>query len=210
MMRIGITQRLLSDDITGEIRSGLDIRWYHLFDRAGWYPVVIPIYKGILQYLEESGLDGIIISGGNDLSIIAPSPLSRMRDEIEMDVIDWSITNGLPLFGVCRGMQIIAEYFGSTLERVEGHVSTTHSLNVSKESTLYRLMRSLKEVNSFHRYGVTSVNDGFIVSATSPDGVIEAFEHREYRIYGQMWHPERNEPFSNIDLNFMSSFFDGG
>ena len=68
----------------------------------------------------------------------------------------------------------------------------THSVNVEKDSMLYRLYKSEKlYVNSFHHQAVAETGKRFKVTAKSPDGVIEAVESSEFKpILGVQWHPE--------------------
>jgi len=108
---------------------------------------------------------------------------------------------------VCRGMQLIAEYFGSNFKKVEGQVAIKHTLKVNKESKYFNRLIKLDKVNSYHGYAVSSVPDELLVSATNDSGVIKSIEHRQYKIFGQMWHSEREGVFIKEELVLIRDFF---
>ena len=58
-------------------------------------------------------------------------------------------------------------------------------------------------MNSFHNYAVNNITDKILVSATNEDGMIKAIEHKKYQIYGQMWHPERENTFDEHELKLI-------
>ena len=66
---------------------------------------------------------------------------------------------------------------------------------------------NLKKVNSFHNYCIYEFGDDLLVSAKSEDNSIEAIEHRKYKIFAQMWHSEREEPFVKAELELIKEFF---
>ena len=64
-------------------------------------------------------------------------------------------------------------------------------------------LKKFHDVNSFHRYGAYNTNGNLNITAKSSDGVIMALEHNKLNIYGIMWHPERENPFSINDINMI-------
>ena len=104
-------------------------------------------------------------------------------------------------------MQVIAEYFGAHLQKVENQVNIKHTLIVNKSTKHFNKLNQINSVNSFHTYGIKNLSDDFLISATNQEGMIKAIEHTEYNIFGQMWHSEREEPFCTEELNFIKSFF---
>ena len=127
MKRIGITQRLEREEKFGEIRNSLDIRWQKLLLSLDLIPLPIPIKTDFSLYANLD-LDGIILTGGNDLSSQSNNFLSELRDKHEIECIQFAIKNSIPLLGVCRGMQLIAEYFCSSFKKVDNHVAKRHHL----------------------------------------------------------------------------------
>jgi len=206
--KIALTQRLVEHEGYKETRDALDIRWGELCKRLGFLPIPLPASYDFKYYFSELGMDGLILTGGNDLASQSDNELSRKRDLFERSLIEFSIAQGVPILGVCRGMQVLAEYFGGEQEDVVGHVSTRHALVVSSESRYGSHLKELSTVNSYHNYALKGAPDDFIVSATSAEGVIEAVEHKSLRVFAQMWHSEREEPFSERELQLIGKFFD--
>ena len=142
-------------------------------------------------------VDGIVLTGGNDL--VACGGDAPERDETETALLDCAERRGLPVLGVCRGMQMILHRFGTRLDRVQGHVTPRHRISIEGRSV---------EVNSFHNFGATEVHPPLKSWAIAGDGVIEAVQHEGGRMMGVMWHPERVEPFSAEDIALFSRFFE--
>lgn len=207
MKKIAITQRLIQNESYYEVREALDVNWGRLFSALNYLPIVLPIEIDFEEYFKQIGIDGILLTGGNDLNSIQSNELSMQRDEFEFKLISYGIKNNIPIFGVCRGMQIIAEYFGYTFEVIENHVAVRHKLIISQESKYKVYLENLDKVNSYHNYAVFNICNGLLVSATSEDGVIEAIEHKEYKIFAQMWHSEREISFVKNELNLIREFF---
>ena len=207
MKKIIITQRLISNDNYFEIREALDIQWGKLLKEISFIPIILPIEYDFEIYFDKIEIDGVILTGGNDLNSINPSNESLKRDIFEKELIKYSIKRNVPIFGVCRGMQIIAEYFGSTFKEVENQVAVKHTLKVNKESKYKNLLSKLTIVNSYHHYAVDGNVNDILISATSENGIIKAIEHKKYKIFAQMWHSERENKFDKDQLNLIKYFF---
>ena len=189
MKRILITQRL--DKITGrdEYRDALDARWATLLWSWGLLPV--PIASGVknaTEYLSELKPDGFLLSGGNNIGE-APD-----RDNLEYAVLDYAEERLLPVFGVCRGLQMINVRQGGRLSTVKGHVATRHLI------TEYLTGRE-RMVNSYHNAGVHQQDLGreLQVLATSSDGCVESLKHINLPWLAIMWHPEREKIADSLD-----------
>ena len=194
-MKIAITQRL---DKTIELRSGLDIRWFDLFKKLDFIPIILPYNYNFRKYK----FDGVILSGGNDIGEY------NFRDKFEFDLIDYCIKLSIPIFGVCRGMQIISRYFSSTLKKVSNQVNIKHSLIINQNSKYAKFLKKINQVNSFHNYTIDRLSDEFIISAWNNDKtIIKAIEHKKYKIFAQMWHTERDSPFDKNQLFLIKEFF---
>ena len=111
MKKIAITQRLVVNESYYESREALDIRWGMLFKELGFLPIVLPTEYDFEIFFEALDIDGICITGGNDLNTLNPNELSKKRDEFEKRLIQLGINKNIPVFGICRGMQIIADFF---------------------------------------------------------------------------------------------------
>ena len=196
-MKIAITQRILKNSSYFEIRESLDIRWGKLFSKLKFIPIVLPYGIDFKKY----DFDGVILSGGNDIGEF------DFRDKYETKLIEYCLQNSLPIFGVCRGMQLINSYFGGSLKRVDGEVGVFNRLIINQKSKYKEKLEKLKEVNSFHNFAIDRLGDGLIVSAWSEKNIIKAIEHKKYKIFACMWHSERNEPFDEDELKLIKDFF---
>jgi putative glutamine amidotransferase len=197
----------MSNDSYYELREALDIKWGALFQELNFLPIVLPIEYDFEKYFKTIGIDGILLTGGNDLSSFKPSTTSLQRDVFEKKLIDYGIKNDVPILGVCRGMQLIAEYFGSSFKRIEGQISIKHSLEINKNSKYFNKLIKLDKVNSYHNYAVSDVPNELLISATDESGIIKSIEHRQYKIFGQMWHSERESPFNKQEKILIKDFF---
>lgn len=195
MKIIFISQRVEVTGDTKERRDALSQEWGLLADACGFLPVPLPnninIIKAMLKELPPSG---IILTGGNDLASYGGD--APERDEGEGLLVDYALGKRIPLLGVCRGMQMLLDYFWVPLKRVEGHVRTVHILDNGKKT------------NSFHNFGTFCLPPSLKVLARSEDGCVEEFEHGEYgNIRGIMWHPERYSPLRQDDIEWIRRFF---
>lgn len=207
MKKIVITQRLLETKDYFEVREALDIKWGKLFKELGFLPIVLPIECDFEEYFDNIDIEGIFLTGGNDLGCLNNNYLSEKRDTFEKRLLEYGIKNEIPIFGVCRGMQIIGEYFGASFVKIQNHVSVKHSLILNKNSKYMNELSKINKVNSFHNYAIDDIDDNFFVSAKSSDGIIKAIEHKRYKIFAQMWHTEREEPFIKDEVNLIKVFF---
>jgi putative glutamine amidotransferase len=167
-------------------------------------------------------IDGLLLTGGEDVAPArygeAPHPavvdVDPARDEFEIALVGEARRRNLPIFAICRGIQLLNVACGGTLvqdisSEVPGALEhrwtvpphkpydLAHEVWVDKDTLLARLMRERLsdtdacEANSRHHQAVKKVADGFQVSATAPDGVIEAIEDPSARFcLGVQWHPE--------------------
>ncbi len=209
MKTVLVSQRLVGNTGYPEVREALDVQWGKFLSACGLLPV--PVAAGIpaAAYFENFKPCGVLLTGGNDLGVFAPQdPLSLERDRVEKDLIEAAFKNQVPVLGICRGMQMLAHYFGCPIEREPGHVTPSHEVVVEPATLLSRVWAKTKlDANSFHNYCVTDIQGGLKPAARHADGTIEAFELRDKKVYALMWHPERVEPFSLSDIQFFKEVF---
>lgn len=198
---IAITQRVTIDPKTGERRDALDQSWMAFFEKIGATPLLIPnTLRSPQKFFKLWDIDGVILSGGNDLAHWPKANDSAPeRDKTEKILIDYAVRKKIPLVGVCRGMEMIGHHFGMKISGVTGHRATRHAITFGGKT---------RSVNSFHDYGILTkeVKKPFHVKATCGD-VTEALEHQNLPVFGIMWHPEREKPFSPHDLRFFKKIF---
>lgn len=204
MKRIGLTQRVDIISSHGERRDALDQQWYSLLFEMNMLPVPLPNLSPeyAVNLVEELQLDGILFTGGNSLCHLDEQANDRApeRDAFELSLIDYAFKNELPIFGVCRGMQIINNYFSGELQPVQGHIAEIHRILPVGDS-----IQLPRKVNSFHRWAVAQNGLGKNLKpiAIDAEGNIEAYLHLTKKIAGIMWHPERVNGFDALDLDFM-------
>ena len=207
MNKIGITSRIIIEDKHSEIRDVLDLKWMELLHYIGFIPIVIPTGIDYPNYIKSLDIDGLIFSGGDSLFSISRNNISELRDKKEKIILDFAIKESIPVFGVCRGMQFIAEYFGSTLKKLSNHVGTNHEIKPVHSFWGSDYLKQSNTVNSYHNYGINHLGDKLLSVAVADDASVEAFVHKSLKIFGQMWHPEREEPFKVFDLELIKYFF---
>jgi putative glutamine amidotransferase len=188
---------------------------------------VVPIFLGEGHSLDV--VEGLLLSGGGDVdpSLYGDDDrycenVSLERDRFELDLLKAAIEKNLAILGICRGHQIINVYFGGTLyqdlERelgIKGHSKdkgdSYHPIELKEDSKLGSLLGKITTVNSSHHQAVKELGEGLRVVAKSPDGVVEALEHTEYRkLLTVQWHPERWEhPSSEKVLRLFLELLNG-
>ena len=207
MKKIALTQRLLINENYFEMREALDVKWGGLFKKLNFLPIILPIDFEYKKYFHSIKIDGVILTGGNDLNVENKNYLSLKRDQFEKKIIRYAIKKKIPIFGTCRGMQIIADYFGAKFKKVKGQVAIRHKLNINVKSKYFKQLKKISTVNSFHDYAIDILPKNMIVSATNKKGMIKAIEHSKLKIFGQNWHSERENVFDKNQINLIKNFF---
>ena len=204
-MRLGLSMRVNETLEQNELRDSISHDWYRLLQAWNHVPVLIPNgLKNVELYLSALSLNGLILTGGNDLSPHLSgipenktSTLAPLRDQTEHYLLNYAVENKIPVLGVCRGLQTINCYFGGTLSPVksETHVAKVHAISVHGDSWGAIFGYSMK-VNSYHRYGIASdsLAKTLIPFAFDQEGFVEAAAHNDLPVLGIMWHPERIQP----------------
>jgi gamma-glutamyl-gamma-aminobutyrate hydrolase PuuD len=194
LKKIFLSQRVDAVAQSNEYRDALDQRWYSLLEELGCIPIPIANNSFVVHsLLEEISPDGIILTGGN--TCVAYGGNAPERDIVDDALIAYAVNHQVPLIGVCRGMQSIVCYFGGKLEKVEHHVAVYHKI-VGEENRV---------VNSFHNLAVRELPSQLIPFAQAEDNTIEGIYHKDYPIWGIMWHPERESSFSPVDKEWMKN-----
>ncbi len=170
--------------------------------------------------------DGLLLTGGNDVfpgyygkidDTARCGTFDRYRDSLEFALIDQAIKNRQPLFGICRGEQIINIAMGGTLyidiptdfstlvvHRQEDWQHCRHSVWIEPGTLMSVITQvSTDTVTSNHHQGIEQLGEGLLVSARSADSLPEAVEWAGTSAKGFLmavqWHPERmtmNSPLS--------------
>jgi N5-(cytidine 5'-diphosphoramidyl)-L-glutamine hydrolase len=192
-MRIGLTMRPESiGPPYNEQRDCIDQRWTKLLIELGHVPIFIPTHiqlAPIKSLTEELELEGLILTGGG---------VDSTRDLLEYELIVGAVTRKLPLLGVCRGFQILNQYYGGGVSStVVGHRATRHSVVWEGQRI---------ETNSYHDHVIWTEELADLLIPTGVCGMdvsVEAARHVHLPQYGVMWHPEREPeltPYSETIL----------
>lgn len=197
MKTVLYTQRVENVKDYGERRDCADRNIPYFLATCGYLPVPLPgLWTVAKEMIEHMQLTGIVLTGGNSLEKYGGD--APERDDLEKKLLSFALENQIPVYGFCRGMQVIVDFFGGELKEVRGHVAVRHKI-------LGELGEM--EVNSFHNQACYSVKEPLEVLAQAEDGVIEAVCYREKHILGTMWHPEREQPFVNSDIRRVRDLF---
>ena len=147
--------------------------------------------------------DALLLPGGGDVDPARYGQENRFavgidaqRDERELALIDDFVRAGKPVFGICRGAQILNVYFGGTLvQHLDGHTQPGERDCAHLVRTDDPLLRGLYgaafQVNSAHHQAVDRPGRGLLVTQRAPDGTVEGFRHETLPVCAVQWHPER-------------------
>lgn len=219
---IGIPMDLVPD-IDNRLASGMPEMMIALTPQAtldavkagGADAVALPLVSSFEEALELcQHMDGLVIPVGDDLAPESSGvPLGRysgksrlFKDQSDIWYIKAIAQLGRPVFGCCRGMQLINSAFGGNMHEhlpliTDGTVvhsapaaktwSILHEVNVEPGSFLAKATGETRmAVNSFHHMSLKELGDGLHCVATADDGVVEAIENDDGTISGVQWHPE--------------------
>jgi putative glutamine amidotransferase len=213
---IGIPTRTIQD--SDEYHSyGIRFTYPRAIERAGGAPVLIP-----LRLAEDTlraifaRLDGLMLAGGVD---VHPKEfgeevedfcgdIDEHRDAVELGMTRWALEHGVPVFGICRGIQSLNVAAGGSLyqdipAQLDGKLAhehqkgepfnlLAHEIKIDPGSKLGRALGETQvKVNSLHHQSVKQVAPGFRVVAAAPDGIVEGIEsiNGTYAV-GVQFHPE--------------------
>lgn len=184
--------------------------------RAGGIPLVItPLEDDEDLYRLIDQCDGLLFPGGEDVDprFYNQSPSAKLGrvnqtfDRAWVAAAKYAVERGMPIFGICRGMQIVnvalggslyqdmSEFPGTTILHGQKQVRSypMHPVNVEETSDLYRLLGEKRVyTNTMHHQSVHEPGHGLKVVARADDGVVEALEDEknEGKITLVQWHPE--------------------
>lgn len=209
-------------------------------ENAGGLPVLIPSMLNLdsMRLIYER-LDAILLPGGGDMNPLRYNAtpetdirlydISDERDAMEIAMVQWAVEDDLPVFGICRGIQVMNVALGGTLvQDISKHIETDlrhtvksivdeprhtilHDVEVEEGSRLSAILKDKQvRVNSLHHQALGDVAPSATVNALSSDGIIEGIElpDKHFALAVQ-WHPEDlvddDERMENLFISFVQS-----
>ncbi|MBQ8351884.1 MAG: gamma-glutamyl-gamma-aminobutyrate hydrolase family protein [Clostridia bacterium] len=154
----------------------------------------------------DLSFDGLLLCGGEDVApalygeeVHGTEKTDPERDEAELALARAYVEYGKPVFGICRGAQLLNVALGGSLWQ---HLRTTadhrapegelmHAVRAEAGSLLWDLYDSNFLVNSYHHQALRLPGCGVVPTAWAQDGTVEGFEHERLPLLGVQWHPER-------------------
>ncbi len=215
---VGISARNVNDEVWCPPLTGARKGYIDAIVEAGGIPVVLPPVEdmALLRAMYER-MDAIMITGGVDVDPkyygeephVDLGSVHPERDIAELPLARWAIAEGKPIFGICRGHQVINVALGGTLYQdlpaqkggpIDHEISVKHEcwerldhgLTLSEDSLLAEMLgASQLDVNSLHHQAIKDLAPGLRATGLAPDGVVEAVEGlgRGF-VLGVQSHPE--------------------
>jgi putative glutamine amidotransferase len=192
-------------------------RYTDMVAGGGGQPVLLPPQPGVTSLLAR--LDGLVLSGGGDIDPArygadrdpATDQANLDRDDAEIELARQAIAAGLPVLGICRGLQIVNVALGGTLHQhlpaVVGHNGHSpelqgygsHKVSVAAGSQLAGILgRTEAAVPTHHHQAADQLGAGLVPTAWTDDGTVEAVEMAEPASFmiAVQWHPEAGDDLS--------------
>lgn len=221
MIKIGITSCLMYPDPSRLVFGPKSLNYLEedmarYITQKGVLPILIPrVGQPFLNDILDE-IDGFVFQGGTDVApeTYGEAPIGkwegdRQRDLYELEIMDYAVKNEKPVFGICRGMQLMNVYFGGSLYQdtltqrpvSNDHRSAalydtiSHPVHFAKGGFLAKLYANEvnPKVNTVHHQAVKELGNNLEVYAISDDGLIEAFGYTKMpagKVMGVQWHPE--------------------
>lgn len=200
---------------------------------AGGIPVMLPFAEQVEDITAIVDLlDGLLLTGGQDVDPLLFNEEkiglcevpNKAKDSLELGLINEMCRRDKPIFGICRGMQILNVHLGGTLyqdlqtqcksdinhEQKLPYDVPSHGIKIMKHTVLYDILKKTEIfVNSYHHQAIKSIATGLSVLAKSDDGVIEAVSMPDKRfVLAVQWHPEFMYQMDQDQMLLFQSFVD--
>ncbi|AUS98301.1 peptidase C26 [Clostridium thermosuccinogenes] len=207
--------------------------YYNGIIKAGGLPSILPLTDEEAVLEEFFGIcGGFLLCGGPDMdarrfgeeNLPCNGEISPLRDSMEIYIAKRAIELGKPVFGICRGIQVMNVALGGTLyqdissqnrdRRVLKHSQDapkwypTHEIFIEEGTKVWRaFMKEKADVNSFHHQAVKDVASGFRVTSRTSDGMVESIEYEGHPFaVGVQWHPEVMWEKNDLHLELFREF----
>jgi gamma-glutamyl-gamma-aminobutyrate hydrolase PuuD len=207
VINILVSMRISENTSYVERRDAVAHDWVMFLAKYNVVPIFVPNnLPDPTIYFDAVTPAGLLLTGGDSLG--DEDQLSE-RDQTEENLLARAVKLSLPVFGVCRGLQVINRFFGGGLSRqLEGnHVAMDHVVTINADFSNTKYYTKLM-VNSYHKHGVEigKLAPALEQFAISDDGIVEGLIHPDLPLVAVQWHPERHSPSAQIDQNLFSQW----
>lgn len=210
---IGVTPHYDSDNN----RLCIAANYLNSVKEAGGVPILLPLETDKSFLIRASEIcDGFLFTGGPDITpfrfgeetISQCGEVLPKRDEMEELLFHIAMESGKPIFGICRGIQVLNVFLGGTLyqdiaaqypsalslahSQKSARNVVSHSVAINKDTILYDILhKDYIQVNSFHHQAIKDVAAPLKVAGTSLDSMVEAVYLPGHKFFlAVQWHPE--------------------
>lgn len=229
---IGIVSCLeRNDGLFADLHCYVNQDYVAAIKKGGGIPLIIPVQQDKDDIFELiNRVDGVLLMGGDDIDPLlyneAPihelGMIMRDVDDFYLKCIEYAEILNKPTLGICRGHQMLNIAYGGNLyqdlpsqkkDSIKHNQNSlkhypTHSIQIEKDSSLYKLFDHSLMVNSYHHQAIKDMAKDFKVIATAQDGVIEAIEKTTNTyMLGVQWHPEMMLSKDNPDMLKLMKYF---
>jgi putative glutamine amidotransferase len=179
----------------------------------------IKVWNALNQKIPLEKMDGLLLTGGSDISpeflrqkVADPSVIHKDvdpgRDRWEFAAVQEALTRGLPIFAICKGLQVFNVALGGTLKLdIEGHdLPEQRDSEIQSLRHARRTSHRFPKVNSAHHQAIERLGDDLEVEAWSAhDGIVEQIHLRKYPFARAVqYHPERSRVYDSLFEEFFS------
>ena len=190
-MKIGITPSI-KETYKNQFEYCVDIRLINFIKYCFVNPKIFIINESSLNI---KNINFLIISGGNDIYGLVKSENNLIRNQLDNKVLNNAIKKKIPVLGICYGAQFISHFFNNKVFKKKGHVKKNNKIIIKDKSYLNK---NFIKVKCFHNYGI-GAHKNFDLIGACEDETIEFYKIKNTKIYGMMWHPERDLNFKNFN-----------
>ena len=179
----------------------------------------VKVWNAVDQQVPLGQMDGLLLTGGSDISpeflrqehvdaSLLDKAVDPERDRWEFEAVREALSRGLPIFAICKGLQVFNVALGGTLKLdIKGHnLPEQRDREVQALRHARRVSHRFSKVNSAHHQAIERLADGCEVEAWSAhDGIIEQISLRKYPFArGVQYHPERSPVYGPLFEDFFA------
>lgn len=165
------------------------------FEKLGAKVIVVSKFEGV----DVNDYDALIIPGGHNVTpSLYGEEMTQYTSDTNLDkdmtqiaaVMSFAVQKK-PIFGICRGSQLLNVAFGGTIDQGNGkYHKGWHEVRIAEDSLFYPVYGDSCNTYHYHKQQVKDLAPGFVATqwATDKNDIIEGYEHESLPIYGLQWH----------------------